>query len=274
MSVRAHHTHRPDREVPQTDAAFEQLVSGPSEAERESLRREIVTAWMPMARRLARRYRNRGENLEDLEQVAAMGLVKAVDRFDPHQGHRFESFAVPTIVGELRRHFRDHLWDLHVPRRVQELQHRVRKAVQELNHGAEDRGPTVARVAEHTGMSEEDVIEGFEALGSFSTLSLDAQTAGASAEGLALTDVLGNVDARYDQVIYREAVKPQLQRLPERERHILYLRFFCDMTQSRIAEQLGISQMHVSRLLNRTFTRIRENVDQETEHRPRHLAAA
>jgi RNA polymerase sigma-70 factor (sigma-B/F/G subfamily) len=254
---RRRHDDRPD-----TDAAFRRLLDLPDGAERDALRQEVVAAWMPMAHRLARRFRNRGEALEDLQQVADLGLFKAVTRYDPSRGHAFESFAVPTIVGEIKRHFRDHMWDLHVPRRVQELRNKVRTSRRELALTTDGHGPTIARIAEHSGLSEEDVLVGMEALESYRTLSLDAELPG-SDDGYALVDTLGDSETGFDLVLYREAVKPELERLPERERRILYLRFFRDMTQSRIAEQLGISQMHVSRLISRTCERLHREVEAE-----------
>lgn len=212
-----------------------------------------------MAERLAGRFRNRGESAEDLRQVAALGLVKAVDRYDPELGNAFESYAVPTITGEIKRHFRDHMWTLHVPRRVQDLRNRVRFAAQDLSQTIPGRRPTVAELAEHARMSEEDVLTGLEALESFTALSLDAELPG-SEDGYSLSDALGSPDPALDTVIDREAVKPRLQALPERERAILYMRFFSDMTQSRIADELGISQMHVSRLISRCCTRLRDQI--------------
>ncbi len=247
-------------DTPDTDAAFRRMNDLPACAERDELRQEIVAAWMPMAHRLARRFRNRGESLEDLQQVADLGLFKAVTRYDPARGNAFESFAVPTVVGEIKRHFRDHMWDLHVPRRVQELRNKVRTSRRELSLTMGGHGPTVAQLAEHSGLSEEEALVGMEALESYRTLSLDAELPG-SDDGYALVDTLGDAEPGFDLVLYRETVKPELERLPERERRILYLRFFCDMTQSRIAEQLGISQMHVSRLISRSCHRIHDHVE-------------
>jgi RNA polymerase sigma-B factor len=186
-----------------------------------------------------------------------------VDRYDPARGNAFESYAVPTITGEIKRHFRDHMWTLHVPRRVQDLRNRVRIATQDLSQTISGRRPTVAEIAEHAEMSEEDVRAGLEALESFSALSLDAELPG-SEDGYSLSDALGSADPALQTVVDREAVAPQLAALPERERAILYMRFFGDMTQSRIAEQLGISQMHVSRLISRCCDRVREQVMRES----------
>ncbi|CAL9643434.1 SigB/SigF/SigG family RNA polymerase sigma factor [Streptomyces albus] len=259
---RNRHSHH---DAPDTAADFERLAALPQGPEREELRGRLVAAWLPMAHRLAAKYRNRGEALEDLEQVAALGLVKAVNRFDPAQGTAFEPFAVPTITGEIRRHFRDRAWEVHVPRRVQELRNRVRSAVRALEDTGSGQSVTPERIAELTGLSQEDVKAGLEAMESFRTLSLDASLT-APDEAFSLADTLGETDAGFDAVVAREAVKPCLRELPERQRKVLYLRFFRGMTQSRIGEELGISQMHVSRLLSRTCERVRRQVEREPAH--------
>ncbi|MGI5352475.1 SigB/SigF/SigG family RNA polymerase sigma factor [Streptomyces sp. CA-250714] len=259
---RIRHSHD---DAPDTAEDFARLAALPEGPEREELSSRLVEAWLPMARRLAAKYRNRGESLEDLEQVAALGLVKAVDRYDPALGTPFVPFAVPTITGEIRRHFRDRTWDVHVPRRVQELRNRVRAAVRELNTGMEDGLPSVERIAEHTGMSQEDVVAGLEAIGSFRSLSLDASVAAGADDGFSLADTFGQEEAEYDTVVAREAVKPCLRELPERQRRVLYLRFFRDMSQSRIGQELGISQMHVSRLLSRSCERVRRQVEHDRQ---------
>ncbi|MER6455979.1 RNA polymerase sigma factor SigF [Streptomyces sp900105245] len=251
---------RPHDDSPDTAALFAQLAELAPGHQRDAVRDALVTAWLPMAHRIAGRFRDRGEPAEDLRQVAAIGLIKAVDRFDPSQGSAFESYAVPTITGEVKRHFRDHTWAMHVPRRVQELRNKVRLARYELLNTPGSREPTVAGLAAHTGLTEDEVTAGLEALDSFSTLSLDLDLApGAdSADSLSIADTLTAPDTSYDVVIDRESAKEGLRRLPERERTILYLRFFEDMTQTRIADQLGISQMHVSRIIARSCAYIRE----------------
>ncbi|MEV3857252.1 RNA polymerase sigma factor SigF [Streptomyces sp. NPDC050095] len=249
----------PHDDAPDTTAAFAKLAAMPDGPERDRLRRDTVEAWLPMAERLAGRFRNRGESYEDLRQVAALGLVKAVDRYDPERGNAFESYAVPTVTGEIKRHFRDHMWTLHVPRRVQDLRNRVRFAQHELSQSIPGRAPTLAEIAAHANMTEDEVRTGLEALDSFTALSLDAELPG-SDDGYSLADALGSADPALDVVVDREAVKPRIAALPERERRILYMRFFGDMTQSRIAEELGISQMHVSRLINRCCHRLRDEV--------------
>ena len=249
----------PHDDAPRTAAAFVRLANLSEGPERDALRDELVRAWLPMAERIAGRYRGKGEPLEDLRQVAALGLVKAVDGYDPDRGHAFESYAVPTVTGEIKRHFRDHMWALHVPRRVQELRNRVREALRDLSATGAGRRPGVAEIAEYAQLSEEDVRAGLEALDSYTALSLDAESPGEDS-GVTLVGLLGEWDAGFDLVVDREAVKPALRTLPERERTILYLRFFPGMTQSRIAEQLGVSQMHISRLISTSCATVRERV--------------
>jgi RNA polymerase sigma-B factor len=253
---------RPEIDGPSSDRAFHQLRTLPPGPERDALRSETICAWLPMAHRIASRFRNRGETMEDLRQVAAMGLVKAVDRFDPFRGKAFEAYAVPTVTGELKRHFRDHTWDVHVPRRVQDLRNQVRATRRDLTQTLGGRAPTHAQIAAETGLSESDVLLGLEALDSYSALSLDAESPGVDG-GATLADRLGSWDRALEVAIDREAVKPGLRRLPERERTILYLRYFGDMTQISIAERLGISQMHVSRLLTQSCRRLRAYALQE-----------
>jgi RNA polymerase sigma-B factor len=248
----------PHDDAPDTASDFERLARMPAGPARKALRDELVEAWLPMAERIAVRFRGRGESLEDLYQVAALGLVKAVDHYDPARGCAFEAYAVPTVTGEIKRHFRDHMWTLHVPRRVQDLRNRVRFASQDLSQTISGRQPTVEEIADHARMSQEDVRVGLEALESFTALSLDAELPG-SEDGYSLSDALGAPDPSLD-VVVEVAVRPCLEALPERERTILYLRFFRGMTQSNIAEQLGISQMHVSRLLSGCFDRLREEI--------------
>lgn len=262
MRVTTRTKPHPHDDAPDTAASFERLATLPDGPERKALRDELVEAWLPMAERIAVRFKGRGESLEDLYQVAALGLVKAVDHYDAERGHAFEAYAVPTVTGEIKRHFRDHMWTLHVPRRVQDLRNRVRTSVRELSQTIPGRAPTVAEIAEHSQLSEDEVRTGMEALECFSALSLEAEMPGT--DGYALGDAIGGPDPRYDVVVDRVAVIPCLRNLPERERTILYLRFFRGMTQSRIAQQLGISQMHVSRLLSGCFAQIREELLTDT----------
>jgi len=248
-------SNRRHDDAPDTADLFARLATLEDGHEREAVRAELVTAWLPMAHRIAGRFRDRGESIEDLRQVAALGLVKAIDRFAPERG-AFESYAVPTITGEVKRHFRDRMWALRVPRRIQELRNKVRVARRELTQTPGSPEPSAADIAAHTGLTEDEVNSGLEALESFSTLSLDAELSG-DEDGYSLADTLGAADSAYDVVIDREAAKEGLRRLPERDRAILYLRYFEDMTQSRIADRFGISQMHVSRLISRSCARVR-----------------
>ena len=266
-------TARKHDDAPDTADRFARLAHLADGPERDAIRDELVAAWLPMAHRIAGRFRDRGEAVEDLRQVAALGLIKAVDRFDPERG-AFESYAVPTITGEVKRHFRDRMWALRVPRRVQELRNKVRVARRELTQTPGSPEPSVADIAAHTGLTEDEVNSGLEALESFSTLSLDAELSGED-DGYRLADTLGAPDSSYDVVIDRESAKEGLRRLPERERTILYMRFFEDMTQSRIADQLGISQMHVSRLISRSCARVRaEAMGQGSRRSDRRRAVA
>lgn len=254
---RVRHSHH---DAPDTAATFRRIASMRDCPEKDALRQDVVRSWTPMAHRLAGRYRDRGEALEDLQQTAALGLVKAVARYDPARGTAFESYAVPTIVGEIKRHFRDHTWDLHVPRRVQDLRNQVRASSRELRLTLEGGSPSVAQIAAHSGLSPENVLLGLEAMESYSTLSLDAELPGGE-DGYTLQDTLGLPEPAFDLIVRRESVRPHLRRLPERERRILYLRFFCDMTQSRISEELGISQMHVSRLIIKSCEQIQRRIE-------------
>ncbi|MDJ1137982.1 SigB/SigF/SigG family RNA polymerase sigma factor [Streptomyces iconiensis] len=252
---------------PDTAHDFAELTRLPDGPAKRELRDCVVAAWLPMAHRLARRFRNRGETLEDLEQVAALALVKAVERYDPARGHAFETFAIPTITGELKRHFRDNMWQVHVPRRVQNIRNEVRRSIRELELTSAGRPPTTQEVAGHCGLSEDEVRMGLEALHSFTSLSLDAPvtTGGVHERELRLEDALGAGEPGYDHAVDREAAKTYLCHLPERERYILYLRFFQEMPQRRIAERVGLSQMHVSRLISTACRHIREAVD--ADHR-------
>ncbi|MFJ9037012.1 SigB/SigF/SigG family RNA polymerase sigma factor [Streptomyces sp. NPDC102406] len=258
-------THRPYDDAPDTEQMFVRLAATPAGREREILFEELVKAWLPMANRLARRFRDKGEHLQDLEQVAAIGLMKAIERYDVRRG-AFQAYAVPTITGELRRHFRDHTWDVRVPRRVQDLRNKVRVARRDLmNRPGHDGEPSVDELAAHTGLTPGEVRDGMEALQSYSALSLDAG-ADAAEDGHSLADTLGAAEAGYDLVADREAAKAGLRKLSERERTILYLRFFEDMPQARIAEVVGISQMHVSRLIHRSCATVRAHAARPSRH--------
>ncbi len=237
-------------------ALFAELAaSEPDSPTRARIRDELVEMHLPLVEYLARRFRNRGEPLDDLIQVATIGLIKSVDRFDLERGVEFSTYATPTIVGEIKRHFRDKGWAIRVPRRLQELKLSLTKATSELSQKL-GRSPTVAELAGHLGMSEEEVLEGLESANAYSAVSLDAPDGG-DEDSPAVADTLGVEDESLEGVEYRESLKPLLDQLPPREKRILLLRFFGNMTQSQIADDLGISQMHVSRLLARTLTQLR-----------------
>ncbi|HEY4703070.1 MAG TPA: SigB/SigF/SigG family RNA polymerase sigma factor, partial [Streptosporangiaceae bacterium] len=203
----------------------------------------------------------RGEALEDIEQVGAIGLIKAIDRFELSRDVSLATYATPNVVGEIKRHFRDKGWAVRVPRRLQELKLSLTKAIGELAQ-REGRAPTVSELAAHLQMSEEEVLEGLESANAYSTVSLDAPDSG-DEDAPAVADSLGIVDEALEGVEYRESLKPLLERLPPREKKILLLRFFGNLTQSQIAAELGISQMHVSRLLARTLTQLRDGLTNE-----------
>jgi RNA polymerase sigma-B factor len=241
---------------------FIQLAALPQgDDARLRIRSELVEMHLPLVEYLARRFRNRGEWLDDLTQVATIGLIKSIDRFDLGRGVEFSTYATPTIVGEIKRHFRDKGWAVRVPRRLQELKLALTKAVGELAQ-REGRAPTVAELAAHLQMTEEEVLEGLESANAYSTVSLDAPDSG-DEDAPAVAESLGVLDEALEGVEYRESLKPLLERLPPREKRILLLRFFGNMTQSQIATELGISQMHVSRLLARTLTQLREGLTTE-----------
>jgi RNA polymerase sigma-B factor len=225
---------------------------------RRHLRQRVVEACLPYAERLARRFHGLGESAADLNQVAAVGLLKAVDRFDPSHTTDFASYATPTIVGELKRHFRDRGWSVRVPRRLQELRLEINQARESLTQRL-GRSPTVRDVADHLEIDEEPVVEAMVAASGYRASSLYAPTHPGE-DAMTPADWLGQEDDGLDAVEFREALHPLLAKLPHREQKILSLRFYGNMTQAEIARDLGISQMHVSRLLSRTLDRLREDL--------------
>jgi RNA polymerase sigma-B factor len=227
------------------------------EAERAIVREKLVDQYIGLVEFLARRFRNRGELLEDLVQVGTIGLLKAIDRFDLDREVEFSTYATPTIVGEIKRHFRDKGWAVRVPRRLQELHLELTKVIGNLGQEL-GRSPTVTEIAEAAGTTEEVVLEGMEIAQAYNFTSLDAPLDSDDSESSSFADQIGTEDDQLANLEYRAALAPEMAKLPERERRILYLRFYRAMTQSEIADRLGISQMHVSRLLNRTLIRLRE----------------
>ncbi|GAB3656802.1 SigB/SigF/SigG family RNA polymerase sigma factor [Glycomyces tarimensis] len=231
---------------------------GSDDPRRFLLRDRLVTGYLPLAQHIAQRYSGKGIAKDDLVQVASIGLIHAVDRFDPGRGADFLSYAVPTVMGEVRRHFRDTSWPMRVPRRLQELRASLNQASAELAQHL-DRPATGAELAGHLGITESEVVEGYEAAQAYRAVSLD-ESPFANEERAPLAETLGEEDVALQLVDNHESLVPLLQELPDRERTILGLRYFGDMTQTQIAQEVGISQMHVSRLLNRTLADLREGL--------------
>ncbi len=231
-------------------------------------RDELIERFMPLARSIARRYEHSGEPLEDLVQVASMALVKAVDRFDPHRGAAFSSYAVPTIAGELKRYFRDRTWAIRPPRDLQELALRVDRAAERLNTEL-NRSPTIRELAAAVDESDEQVLEAVQARTGYSTLSFQAPH-GRSDDHAVLQDVLGTDEAGYEHAERRAVIDRLLRGVSERERLVLRLRFQEDLTQAEIGSLLGVSQMQISRILRGAIDRVREIA----EYEPRALATA
>jgi RNA polymerase sigma-B factor len=230
-----------------------------------AIREELVERNLPFAKRLARRYRGASESFDDLLQVASLALVNAVDRFDPDRGIPFSAFASPTILGELKRHFRDRAWTVRVPRGLHDRMAQVDKAVADLTEKLQ-RSPSIAEIAEKLELEPTDVLEVMEANHNRRPLSLDRPVGGDEAEEAQPADWIGEEDKNYELVEGRVTLDAALPDLDERERLVLRLRFVDDMTQSQIAEEIGHSQMHVSRILRRALGKIREQVrEQEQE---------
>jgi RNA polymerase sigma-B factor len=230
----------------------------PDDPQWSEVRDRLVTGYLPLAEHIAQRFSGKGIAKDDLVQVASVGLIHAVDRFDSSKGADFLSFAVPTVMGEVRRHFRDTTWPMRVPRRLQELRLSLNRAGAELSQDL-GRPPTEEELAAHLGITVREVQEGYEARQAFRAVSLD-EPPFEDENRLSLVETIGGEDDALELVENHETLAPLLQELPERERKILGLRYFGDMTQTQIAEEVGISQMHVSRLLNRTLNELREEL--------------
>ncbi len=229
-----------------------------SAANRDQARDDLVHLHLPLVEHCARRFRNRGEPFEDLVQVGTIGLIKSIDRFDTDRGVEFSTYATPTIIGEIKRYFRDKGWAIRVPRRLQELRMQIGAATAELTQSL-GRSPTPRELAESIGCSVEEIVEGIESSNAYSTLSLDATDDDDGSPSM--LDAIGIDDEALEHVEIRESIKPLLDRLDPREKKILLLRFFRNMTQSQIAEEIGVSQMHVSRLLTRTLQHLRTSLE-------------
>ena len=223
----------------------------------------LIERFLPLARKLARRYAASNEPYDDLVQVASLGLVKAAERFDPGRGYAFSSFAVPTIVGELKRYFRDAGWALHVDRGAQERARRISDARQKIS-SSEGRSPTVGELSEFLECSTEEVVDGLQTAEAYETVSLDAPHPGGGDAAISRLEAIGDEDQRLSSVDDQATIFSAAQHLPQRERQILYLRFGEDLTQTEIADRLGVSQMQVSRLLRRSLQRLREMTGDRT----------
>jgi RNA polymerase sigma-B factor len=238
-------------------ALFLELGDDATAPERRTVcREELVQLHLPLVDHCARRFANRGEPLDDLVQVGTIGLIKSVDRFDTDRGVEFSTYATPTIIGEIKRYFRDKGWAIRVPRRLQELRMSISSVTGELSQEL-GRSPTPREIAEKIGVGVEQVMEGLESANAYSTLSLDAGDSNEDGGSMSMLETLGMDDDALAHVEIRESIKPLIEQLPSREKKILMLRFFRGMTQSQIAAEIGVSQMHVSRLLNRTLEQLR-----------------
>lgn len=228
-----------------------------------AIREELVRRYLPFAKNLALRYRGASESFDDLLQVASLGLVNAIDRFDPERGAPFTAFASPTILGELKRHFRDRVWTVRVPRGLHDRMAEVEKAISELTVELQ-RSPSVGEIGEKLGLDPSDVLEVLEANHNRRPLSLDRPVGGEDSDESPAAEWVGDEDAGYELVEDKLALEGALPHLDERERLVLQLRFVEDLTQSQIAERIGHSQMHVSRILRRTLERIRAEVAEQS----------
>ncbi len=245
---------------PGVDAA-ELFVSWQRDGDRRA-REELVARFLPLARKLARRYSGAREPFDDLMQVASLGLVKAIDRFDPHRGTAFSSFAVPTILGELKRYFRDLGWAVHVPRGAQEQALKVEEAQQQLT-ARTGRPPSVPDLAEFLELSVEDVLDALETAGAHHCVSLDTPREDGEGESGTLADAFGEPDSRFEFVEASVSIASAARHLSARERRVLELRFVQDLTQTQIAELIGVSQMQVSRILRRALSQLRDLTEGE-----------
>jgi RNA polymerase sigma-B factor len=247
------------RSFPRSDHAEETIRAlmalAADDPRRPVARQQAIEAWVPMAHRLARRFTGRGEHDDDLRQVAVVGLIKAVDGYDDERGD-FAAYAIPTVVGEVKRHFRDRTWSIRVPRRLQEMRIAINNANRTLSHTL-GRSPTVADIAAHLGVTEEDVLEGLEGAQAYHAVSLSTPVGTDSTE---LGDTFGGDDHGFALAEARVDLGPALQALDPRERRILVLRFYGNMSQTQIAEQVGVSQMHVSRLITRALAKLRSRM--------------
>jgi len=257
MSARDRINPNPGTRAREDRALFQRAMANGSGGQPDpEARAELIERFLPLARQLARRYQRGDEPLDDLIQVASLGLVKAIDRFDPSREVAFSSFAVPTILGEIKRHFRDRTWSVRVPRDLQELTLAVDRAVSRLSHDLH-RPPTVVEIADAVESTEEQVLEALEASGAYRATSLSAPRGSDEDGSASLVDTLGTDDHGYELAEQRATLERLLQTVTPREREVLRLRFQQDLTQAEIGEQIGVSQMQVSRLIRQTIGRLR-----------------
>jgi RNA polymerase sigma-B factor len=227
-------------------------------------REQLIEQYMSLVRSLARRYSYRGEQLEDLVQIGAIGLIKAIDRFDLDRGVELTTYATPNIIGEIKRHFRDKGWSVRVPRGLQELNVQLSRLIEQLTVQY-SRSPTIPELAKAAGVEEEEVLEALESGRAYTSLSLSVGGGGGDDDDLDPLESLGTEEHQYEVSEDRAVLAPGFKALDERERKILQLRFFDGLTQSQIAQQVGISQMHVSRLIRRSLEKIRETIAEDEE---------
>jgi len=239
---------------------FRLLHAMPAESHEFARQREsIITRCLPLADHIAFRYHRKGENLDDLVQIARVGLMHAVNRYNPDAGSSFLSFAVPTMLGEIRRHFRDNGWAMHVPRRLKDLHVQITRVTPHLTQTL-GRAPTATDLAAELGADRQEIVECLVAGDAYSVRSIDSPVAGSDDSARSLADTIGTVDADMDHITDRESLRPLLAALSERERTVISLRFFAGLTQTQIADKIGVSQMQVSRILAKTLERLREGM--------------
>lgn len=257
MTARRSSTRTQDdyADVPDMFRLLAALTAGTAEHDRQ--RERIVTRCLPLADHIAYRYHRKGENLDDLVQIARVGLMHAVNRFDPENGANFLSFAVPTMLGEIRRHFRDNGWAMHVPRRLKDLHVQITRATPRLTQSL-GRAPSATDLAAELGAARQEVVECLVAGDAYSLRSIDSPISSADETTRSLADTLGEVDTDMEHITDRESLRPLLAALSERERTVISLRFFASMTQTQIAERIGVSQMQVSRILAKTLEQLRD----------------
>ncbi len=266
-----------DRSIPSTGRPVPALERLDEIPEKELLRRvhedgdpaareELITRYLPLVRSLARRFASRGQAVEDLIQVGSIGLIKAIDRFDITRGVELSTYATPTVLGEIKRYFRDKGWAVKVPRALQDLNIRLNKVIEQLTVEL-NRSPTIQELAQHAGVTEEEVLEALESGRAYSSLSIYSSGSSDEDDSMELLDYLGKEETQYELVEQRRFLAPAMEKLDERERLILHLRFFEGMTQTQIAARVGISQMHVSRLIRKSIELLRQFMLNERELR-------